>query len=114
LTSIQRIRPIDAKLVVQEATRTGQVIGLRIAETDEEEPAPWARLPSGRIHVKPVAGPLPPELKAVLAQRLYIEKAGLPPPLLRESLLQKRSTVTAEQTLIGDGDRCVDCVPGCP
>jgi superfamily II DNA or RNA helicase len=84
LGSVQRIRPIDAELVVQEATRTGQVIGLRIADTDEEEPAPWARPPSARIHMKIVAGPLPPEIKAVLAQRLYIEKAGLLPPLLNQ------------------------------
>lgn len=84
LASVKRIRPIDAELVVQEATRAGQVIGLRVADTDEEEPAPWARPPSGRIHMKIVAGPLPPEVKAVLAQRLYIEKAGLPPPLLNQ------------------------------
>ncbi len=84
LASVQRIRPTDVELVAREATRTGQVVGVRIADTDEEEPAPWARLPSGRAHVKPVAGPLPPEVKAVLAQRLYIEKAGLPPPLLNQ------------------------------
>lgn len=29
-------------------------------------------------------GPLPPQIKAVLAQRLYGEKAGLPPPLLNQ------------------------------
>jgi superfamily II DNA or RNA helicase len=34
--------------------------------------------------MKIVTGPLPPEVKAVLAQRLYIEKAGLPPPLLNQ------------------------------
>jgi hypothetical protein len=58
LASIERIRPIDAQLVIQEATRAGQVIGLRVADTDEEEPAPWARPSSGRIHMKIVAGPL--------------------------------------------------------
>jgi hypothetical protein len=79
LASIRRIRPIDAELVAQEATGAEQVIGLRIADTDEEEPAPWARPPSGRVHMTIVAGPLPPEVKAVLAQRLYIERAGLPP-----------------------------------
>lgn len=84
LTSVQRIQPSDAEVVVQEATRTGQVIGLRIADTDEDQAAPWERVPSGRIRVKPVAGPLPPEVNAVLAQRLYVEKAGLPPSLLNQ------------------------------
>jgi superfamily II DNA or RNA helicase len=84
LASVQRIQPSDAELVVQEATRTGQVIGLRIADTDEDQATPWARVPAGRIHVKPVADPLPPGVKAVLAQRLYVEKAGLPPSLLNQ------------------------------
>jgi superfamily II DNA or RNA helicase len=84
LASVQRIQPSDAELVVQEATRTGQVIGLRIADTDEDQATPWARVPAGRIHVKPVADPLPPEVEAVLAQRLYVEKAGLPPSLLNQ------------------------------
>jgi superfamily II DNA or RNA helicase len=84
LASVQRIQPSDAELVVQEATRTGQVIGLRIADTDEDQATPWARVPAGRIHVKPVADPLPPGVRAVLAQRLYVEKAGLPPSLLNQ------------------------------
>jgi superfamily II DNA or RNA helicase len=84
LASVQRIQPSDAELVVQEATRTGQVMGLHIADTDEDQATPWARVPSGRIHVKPVADPLPPEVNAVLAQRLYVEKARLPPSFLNQ------------------------------
>ena len=84
LASVRRIQPTDAEAVAQEAARTGQVIGLRIADTDEEGPTPWARPPSGRVHVQPVAGLLPSEVKAVLAQRLYVEKMGLPPPLLNQ------------------------------
>jgi superfamily II DNA or RNA helicase len=84
LASVNRIQPSDAELVVQEATRTGQVIGLRVVDNGEDEPAPWERRPSGRDPVKPVTGPLPREVKAVLAQRLFIEKAGLPPSLLNQ------------------------------
>lgn len=84
LASVQRIQPTDAEAVAQEAARTGQVIGLRIADTDEEGLTPWARPPSGRFHVQPVTGPLPSEVKAVLAQRLYVEKLGLPPALLNQ------------------------------
>lgn len=84
LASVQRIQPTDVEAVAQEAARTGQVIGLRIADTDEEGLTPWARPPSGRIHVQPVTGPIPSKVKAVLAQRLYVEKMGLPPPLLNQ------------------------------
>jgi superfamily II DNA or RNA helicase len=45
---------------------------------------PWTRLPSGRAHAKSIAGPLPSEVKAVLAQRLFVEKAELPSPLLNQ------------------------------
>jgi superfamily II DNA or RNA helicase len=86
LASIQRIEPDTAETIAKEATRTGQVVGVRFAEVidDEEAAAPWARLPSGRAPVKQITGPLPSEVKGVLAQRLFIEKAGLPAPLLNQ------------------------------
>lgn len=85
LAGLERIQPAAAESIAREATRTGQVIGVRIAEADEQEEfAPWSRPPSGRAPVKPVTGPLPSDVKAVLAQRLYIGKAGLPPALLNK------------------------------
>src|SRR6185369_16024535 len=78
--------PGTAETVAREATRTGQVVGVRFADIveDEETIAPWTRLPSGRTPTKHITGPLPSEVKGVLAQRLFIEKAGLPAPLLNQ------------------------------
>ncbi len=85
LASVERIRPAAAEDIAREASRTGQVIGVRIVELDDGEAAPWDRPASGRTTAgKPVMGPLPSEVKAVLAQRLYIEKAGLPGSLLNQ------------------------------
>jgi hypothetical protein len=86
LASIQRVEPGTAETIAKEATRTGQVVGVRFADVidDEEASAPWARLPSGRGSVKHITGPLPSEVKGVLAQRLFIEKVGLPAPLLNQ------------------------------
>jgi superfamily II DNA or RNA helicase len=86
LASLQRIEPGTAEAIAKEATRTGQVVGVRFTEAidDEEAVAPWRRLPSGRTPTKRITGPLPSEVKAVLAQRLFIEKAGLPAPLLNQ------------------------------
>jgi superfamily II DNA or RNA helicase len=86
LASVQRIEPRTAEAIASDATRTGQVIGVRFAEAidDEEAVAPWRRLPSGRTPTKRITGPLPPEVKAVLAQRLFIEKTGLPAALLNQ------------------------------
>jgi len=86
LASIQRIEPGVAEAIAKEATRTGQVVGVRFAEVidDDEAAAPWTRLPSGRTQVSRITGPLPSEVKAVLAQRFFIEKVGLPAALLNQ------------------------------
>jgi superfamily II DNA or RNA helicase len=83
LASVQRIEPATAEMIAREATRTRQVVGVRFAEsTDEEDSTPWARAPSGEKATAVIAGPLPLAVRGVLAQRLYIEKAALPAPLL--------------------------------
>lgn len=86
LASVQRIEPASAEVIAREATRTGQVIGVRFAEVigDSEDAAPWTRPPSGRIAVTRITDPLPSAVRAVLAQRLFIEKAKLPAPLLNQ------------------------------
>ena len=71
--------------IAEEASRRGQIIGVRLAETgDDGDTAPWARLPSRKPRRAPVVGPLPKQVGAVLAQRLFIEKAGLPSALLNQ------------------------------
>jgi superfamily II DNA or RNA helicase len=86
LASVQRFESAAAEAVAREATRTGRVIGVRFAEVtdDQEETVPWARLPSGRVPARHITGSLPSEVKGVLAQRLYIEKTGLPAPMLNQ------------------------------
>ncbi len=69
--------------IAEEATRTGQVIGVRMADpTEDGDSEPWMRTPSGRPRRPAISSPLPQEARAVLAQRLFLEKAGLPAPLL--------------------------------
>ncbi|HEX4961862.1 MAG TPA: DEAD/DEAH box helicase family protein [Thermoanaerobaculia bacterium] len=85
LASLPRMMPSFVEGLAAEATRRGLVIGVRLAEpTDDEESTPWRRRPSGRPRHVPISGPLPREVHAVLAQRLFVEKANLPSPLLNE------------------------------
>jgi superfamily II DNA or RNA helicase len=86
LASAPRIEPRAVEAIASDATRSGQVVGVRFAElnTDEDVQAPWTRLPSGRPRASRIEGPLPPVVKAVLAQQLFIEKSGLPSPLLNQ------------------------------
>src|ERR1700724_772658 len=83
LASITRMAPSVVEDLAREATSRGLVVGLRLAQSvDDEEAAPWMRRPSRRPPHLPVAGPLPREVHAVLAQRLFVEKADLPSPVL--------------------------------
>ena len=85
LASMPRMATSVVDALAREATRRGQVIGVRLAEpADGEEATPWARPPSGRSRRVPIPGPLPREVRAVLAQRLFVDKADLPSPLLNQ------------------------------
>ncbi len=85
LASVPRIDPSTVDLIAREATRQGSVVGVQRAETaDEEDVAPWARLPSRRPTPVVITEPLPPKAHAVLAQKLFVEKAGLPSPLINQ------------------------------
>ena len=85
LASVPRIEPLTVEAIAGEASRRGQVIGVRVAETPpDEEGAPWTRSPSRTPRHMPVPGPLPKEVHAVLAQRLYVSTENIPSPLLNQ------------------------------
>jgi superfamily II DNA or RNA helicase len=85
LAPLPRIAPTFVESLAAEATRRGLVVGVRLAEpSDDEESTPWKRRPSGRPRQMAISGPLPREVSAVLAQRLFVEKANFPSPLLNE------------------------------
>ena len=79
VASLVRIHPAEVERIAREATREGSVLGLRLAEnTDEEHAGPWTRSPSRRPQTARLTEPLPREVRAVLGQGLFVEKAGLP------------------------------------
>ena len=77
LSECQRIAPTTADSLAREATREGRVVGVRLSDTtDTESSEPWTRRPSGQPLIR-FSAPLPPEVRAVLAQRLFVTKGGL-------------------------------------
>ena len=85
VAGVDRLDPKRVLALADEASRRGQVVGVRMSDTlDDEDRAPWLRPPSGRPRRVPITEPLPPKVKAVLSQRLFIEKAGLPSPLVNQ------------------------------
>ena len=85
LADAKRIDLPVVHALADEASRRGQVIGVRMSEVgDEDDRTPWKRPPSGRPRKAVITESLPPIVKAVLAQRLFVEKADLPSSLLNQ------------------------------
>ena len=82
LTGVRTISKEILESIAVEATRKGEVIGVKPSQTsDEVTEDPWTLPSSGKKTEEHIKGPLPPKVSAVLADLLYIEKEGLPPAL---------------------------------
>ena len=85
LANIERVSAIDVERIAADARRSGQVLGVRPIELDEgAATAPW-RLSPSRPSTPPVpviGESLPEPVRATLAQRLFVNKDGLPSSVL--------------------------------
>ena len=80
LSSLRRLPAAEAETIVGEAARQGRIVGLRLPlEDPEADEEPWTAPPSRRRAPPAVEGPLPERIEAVLGDRLYVPRAGLPP-----------------------------------
>ena len=84
LASVSPMDPASVEAIAREAAQSDQIIGVRQADIEHEDAKPWERQPSGQCPLKAIHGPLPSEIRTVLAQRLFVETAGLPSPLLNQ------------------------------
>jgi len=90
LAAVSRIDPGTVERLARDATRAGQVLGVRGSHADadtedeDEETAPWSRAPSRRGPPTRLPGPLPETIRSVLAQKLFVEKVGLSSPQLNQ------------------------------
>lgn len=84
LASLPRIDVATVEQIAREATDQGSVVGVQVATAEEEGPTPWARLPSRKRGPLVISEPLPKVVRAVLAQKLFVDKTGLPSPLINQ------------------------------
>ncbi len=89
LASVRRLGRREIERVVDEAQRKGQVLGVSLptsteeAEADGTVPAAsWRRRRARSEEAEVQIEGVPAEVRAVLAQRLFVEKYGLPSALL--------------------------------
>lgn len=85
LAAMPRMSVDQVESIAREALQSGLVLGVRHPEqgADDDTP-PWMRPPSGRRTLPKITEPLPGEVRAVQAQRIFVEKAGLPSPILNQ------------------------------
>ena len=81
LSTLRRMTLMEVSTVAEEAGRQGRVTGLSLP-LDEEDEEPWAVPSSRRKPEAPIIGPLPERIEAVLADQIYIPRAGLPSGLI--------------------------------
>jgi superfamily II DNA or RNA helicase len=81
LANVRRMKPQEAEILVEEAVRRGQVVGVRMHVTDEDENEPWTAPPSRQPKPIPVTGPVPETIELVLNNQIYVAKEGLSPAL---------------------------------
>ena len=80
LSSLRRLSLAETAAIVDEADRQGQIVGLRLPVGDDDE-KPWNASPSRRSLPR-ISAPLPERINAVLGDRIYIPRTGLPPTLV--------------------------------
>lgn len=83
LASVGRIPVQTVELIAREAHKQGRVVGARFSGVAEEE-APWLRPPSGVSGRIAPGAALPSAVRVVQAQRLFVERDGLPPAFVNE------------------------------
>ena len=86
LAAVRRLSPGEVAALPREAAEEGQVIGVRMGDSagDEESTTPWMHGPSRPKPRPAISGPLPARIRCVLSQLLFVEKAGLPSPLINQ------------------------------
>ena len=82
LASVERMSADALEIILREAQKRGDLIGVRVSTDDDAPQEPWA-LPPSQKRVEPaIPGPFPREIQIVRANRVYIEKNGLPSAML--------------------------------
>ncbi len=81
LSSCRRIVRSTVEEIVAEAEKRGRIVGVRLADTDEDSSAPWTLPPSRRHREPPLTDPLPKCIEIILGNQAYIAKDDLSPGL---------------------------------
>jgi len=81
LSAIGRVPRAKMEHLVEEASSSGKILGVRIPLVDEDE-EPWLAPPSRRQTPPEIREPLPSTITVVRADQIYLPRNALPPSLI--------------------------------
>jgi superfamily II DNA or RNA helicase len=81
LSSMRRMSRAELVTIVEQASATGRIVGVRLPIDDDDE-EPWMAPPSRRRITPPVRGALPESVAVVLGNQVYIDREQLPPAIV--------------------------------
>jgi superfamily II DNA or RNA helicase len=86
IASIKRMSADAVEAVVLEAQKRGDILGVRINSTEDEDVDPWALPPSKARAEREILGPFPAQVQVVRSNLVYVEKTALPSAMLNRLL----------------------------
>jgi hypothetical protein len=86
LASVKRMSADVVEAVVLEAQKRGDLLGVRINSTEDEDVDPWALPPSKARAEREIPGPFPAQVQIVQSNLVYVQKNGLPSAMLNRLL----------------------------
>lgn len=87
LFSVQKLSLTAAMIIVEEAQSKGDLIGVRMSLSDDDDSQnPWTLPPSRRRVEHAIEGPFLEAVKVTRANLVYVEKQGLPPAMINRIL----------------------------
>lgn len=87
LSFVRKMSRKEVEQIVEDASRRGKIIGIRLPMTEEGDEEPWKASPSRRKKEIVISGPLPPKITITQGDLIYIEKERLP-SVLRSRLIR--------------------------
>ncbi len=82
LSSLPRLSAQAVSKTVEDAERSGRVLGVRMPVEDEHADEPWKRSPSRRTEPRRIDAPVPQDVGITVADQVYVDRTGLPSALI--------------------------------
>ncbi|MDZ4095679.1 MAG: DEAD/DEAH box helicase family protein, partial [Paracoccaceae bacterium] len=84
LSTLPRMPTEAVANIVAAAEASGQVLAVRMPVDDENADEPWKMSPSRRPKARPAGVVIPDTIKVTVADQVYIDRTGLPPPMIAQ------------------------------